>query len=339
MILSTPHVSYSGPLCLLVSESVRDWLVSIGAPDANPYDELRLESDRLIPIYKEQLGIQTSGDPIAGIALYQARIAGALAYHWWRFRGDHGQYQPLSEVCRRVQAGHLSYRRFNEDILREIVLTEGCCQNDPTASKLFLEEYSWIIAEAARKAGGGLAEQELEDFGELLMQASENGRAKLSNFSGETPLRLWLRPVVRNKWLDVTRGKKAKLDDEIIKRLTLERPDDPAIENQECLEILKPLFAQAAAVLSREESVILRMVFLDGVRQNQVAQLFGVDPATISRWKESACSTLLSALNRVASSSDGPKGAKDCLDWLKHAPSEHRRVLGGILTAKLRRRR
>ena len=148
-------LSYAGPLCLYLPEAVYAWIDAVaGRTNADPYEELRAEADRLIVFYADQLGIQASANGTAGWASYQGRLATGLLYHWWRFSEKQVAIPTVAEVVRLVQSRRVAYGRVEQDILSEIVIAEGYCQLDPAAASRFLADYSHAVAAAASQAGG-----------------------------------------------------------------------------------------------------------------------------------------------------------------------------------------
>ena len=214
-------------------------------------------------------------------------------------------------------------------------LPRAIVEGDPAAADRFLTEYSGVISEACAPAVGRRAEQELEDFAVERILPRHVHPPRLSLFAGYTTLRLWLRRVVRYEWTTRTRRLRLFDLDQDPGQSGSHLSPGTSPEDRECLEILQPLFAQVTAVLSPGESVVLRMLFLDGLQQNEVARARGVNPSTITHQKQLACAKLLKALKRLAAVNDRPEGTRHCLEWFKDAPSEHQQFLGGILGASL----
>jgi RNA polymerase sigma factor (sigma-70 family) len=335
---SAERLTYSGPLCLYLPQSVYAWIDAIAhRTNANPYEELRAEADRLILFYADQLGTQPSANGTSGWASYQGRLATGLLYHWWRFSEKQVGIPSLADVVRLVQSRRLAYGRVDQDVLSEIVIAEGYCQRDSAAADHFLKDYSLAIAAAARHAGGRRAEHELEDLAAEMILPRGERPPKLALYSGQTPLVPWLRVVVRHEWQSHERrhGRTSSWDDDRGQQtpdVTSERP----IGEHECLEILQPLFTRAAAGLSPRESLLLRMIFLDGKQQNALALFWKVNKSTVSRQVSAARDKLVSSLWTLASLGARPEGTKDCLEWFKDAPSASREILGGALAESLR---
>ena len=333
---SEPGIHRGVPPRGLLTEAMGDWLASIADRLDRPVaDLLQHRARSLAGVYLAEWG-----EPVVPLDgpredRFVDRVAGALAFHWWRF--GRLRFRPLDEVVHLVQSGRFAHGRVQGDVLREVVLAEAFCQGHPVAAARFLAEYVPVIAAAARSVGGRRAVEEFQGFEAELILPRDGRPAKLALYSGHTPLRLWLRQVVRNEWMTRARRRTLQPFEGEFERVQQAPPSGERIEEHECLDILQPMFEEAVAALTGDQAVVLRMTLLDDVPQKDIARLWNVHKSTISRLQQCACRTLADRFDQLAIARVQQTDAADCLRWLLNASWEGRQFLGESLFRSLQR--
>ena len=294
----------------------------------------------LVRLYARSWGTMLPENAPGWLA-YRRRVAGTLAYHWWRY--SELRFRSLDEVIALVTSGRLSYGRYEADVVRDVTLAEGYLQKDPAAARRFVAEFGGVITAEARRCGGPRAEQELEGFEAQLLLPREGRPPRLALYAGHTPLREWLRQVVRHEWASIMRqsarhelGWDGNGGGDSDSRESAPPPES-VVQDHECLELLRPIFTQAAGAIPVEEAVLLRMVMLDGVPQNQVARLRDVNKSTITRQVQRAISTVLGVFRSLAERSGPGPRFENCLHWLLAESPEGRLVLADHLADSVRK--
>jgi RNA polymerase sigma factor (sigma-70 family) len=262
---------------------------------------------------------------------YAERLALALAYHWWRWVLREPTLT-LDEVVDRVKQGRLAYGRSRRDVLYEVILAEAFCRRNEAAARIFMEQYEPIIRRTLRKIGGPRAEQEASDLLPELFLPREGRPPKMKFFEGRTPLANWLLAVARNSWF--TRLRRAGPTREWAHEPPEGRDQVTQswlAEDQECLELLRPLFHRAARALTSDDLLMLRLVLLEQVPQSQVARIYGVNKSTVTRRIRRTTQKFSGLVREVLSALGLEKKGKECLDQLVSGSPEARRQVADSL--------
>lgn len=315
----------------------RRWLAGLKPSlGRDPFDAVHDAALDLAHEYTAQWDAHPDSNGPQGLARYTVRIARALEYHWWRYSQKH--YRPLEIVLDRVRAGNLAFGRFATDVLREVTLAEGVCQHDARATERFLSEFSRVISNAAVRAGGMRAKQELEGFEAELMIPRDKRPPRLSQYAGHTPLKYWLDRVVWNQWRCRLRAHR----EHALTRDGEARDHEPApavpLEEYECLSVLQPVFEDSTRILSAEEALLLKMVLLDGVPQQHLAQLWGVHKSTITRTRRRACQKLNDEFWARARRLGQQTDYEECVQWISEASQQMWLTLANSLAERIRSR-
>jgi DNA-directed RNA polymerase specialized sigma24 family protein len=319
--------------------AARQWLGDLEARLGAAPLGLLLEAARpLVRRYARSWGLVLPEEG-SGWSAYERRVAATLAYHWWRY--SEPRFRPLDEVIALITSGRLAYGRYEADVVRDVLLAEACIQQEPGAAERFLAEFGGVIAAEARRCDGPLGEQEIEGIEAQLLLPREGRPPRLALYAGHTPLKAWLRQVVRHEWATYLR-RVARHDPKRLARggglgTQGAPPPDQVAQDHECLELLHPIFSEAAGAIPAEDAVLLRMVMLDGVPQNQVARLRDVHKSTITRQVQRALQKVLETFRSLAERSGRGARFENCLDWLLAESREGRLALAGHLAESVRK--
>jgi RNA polymerase sigma-70 factor (ECF subfamily) len=124
-----------------------------------------------------------------------------------------------------------------------------------------------------------------------LFVAPAGGRARLLDYVGRGPLRGWVGVVATRAALNLKRDATvpAPASADVLEDLVAGETDPELrqLKNQHRAEFRAALTA-ALAALSGRDRALLRLTFVEGVRQADVARLYGVHESTASRWLHQA---------------------------------------------------
>jgi RNA polymerase sigma-70 factor (ECF subfamily) len=145
------------------------------------------------------------------------------------------------------------------------------------------------------------ADEMIQVLRQKLLVAAEKEEPKILSFSGRAPLAAWIAVVVQRtvSTLRRTEGtrehfeKRAAIEAEIVER-------DPELGyiKAHYSDVFARAFERALAQLSDRERSLLRLHNLHGVTLQQLATVYGVNDATISRWLKQARAALVEETGR-----------------------------------------
>jgi len=158
------------------------------------------------------------------------------------------------------------------------------------------------VAATCRNAESpAFADEMIQVLRQKLLVAAENEQPKILSFSGRAPLAAWIAVVVQRTVSTLRRSegtrehfeKRAAIEAEIVER-------DPELGyiKAHYSDVFAHAFERALARLSDRERSLLRLHNLHGVTLQQLATVYGVNDATISRWLKQARAALVEETGR-----------------------------------------
>lgn len=183
---------------------------------------------------------------------------------------------PLTEALARVQA---------EDLL----LALACARGQREALAAFDAEYAGEVDRAVRKVGElpvG-ASDVAQMLRERLFVATEGRAPRIVDYSGQGPLRVWLRVallrLVQN--LAMRAPREAPVEPEALADVAVPG-GDPELEHMRRLyrEEFREAFRAAFSGLGEEDRLLLRQRFGRRASQEELAAAYGVHVNTVARW-------------------------------------------------------
>lgn len=131
--------------------------------------------------------------------------------------------------------------------------------------------------------------QDVLDF-ILVHRKDMDGGARLEQYTGRGPLEAWLRTCAVNTCLMHKRRQAGRRGSDVGTSQTPDPTDDPelAVLKRRHRELFKEALVGAFAQLDTRARTILRFHYLDGLEQQEIAVIYGVHPASISRWLTTA---------------------------------------------------
>jgi RNA polymerase sigma-70 factor (ECF subfamily) len=170
----------------------------------------------------------------------------------------------------------------------DLYLALAAATADEAALAIFERELLPEIARALAKLRlGAAAEEDLAQRIRLKLFLAEGAaEPRIAAYSGKGPLRAFLRSLAVHEALSEIRrrGRDRHETDSALGDLAAD--DDPELEGLRTRYAapFREAFQAALASLSPRERNVLRLVYAEGVRVEQVAVLYGVNRVSVSRW-------------------------------------------------------
>jgi RNA polymerase sigma-70 factor (ECF subfamily) len=183
----------------------------------------------------------------------------------------------------------------------DLYLICGCLSGSKVAERAFIHGYlEPLIGINAR----GEARDDLRQVVLERLLTSEDGRKpRLSEYSGRSSLRTWLKVVVKRCSLNLARGAEGKLRCDPCEELEqaliapAASPELDYLKTRYAAEFRRA-FRSALRELEARDALVLRMHVCEGGRTADIAACFGVNRVTITRWLQDIQQQLLSATRR-----------------------------------------
>jgi len=219
----------------------------------------------------------------------------------------------LEDIVQRIEAGRLAHRQTDANVLEDVVLAQALELGEAEAAEMFEHKYSGYIQAVAAKTGGPAAVDAVENLAADLILPREVRPARLATYRGRTSLKSWLRTVVVNQAMAFKRD-----SHEVTGGALPEEPSEmdqiEVAQDRQCEELLRPAFRSAVGAVSAEDRVLLKMLLLDGVPQNQLAESLGIAPGTLTRRKQRAAEGIWAKIREFGNRSARPQAVHDCLE-------------------------
>lgn len=187
--------------------------------------------------------------------------------------------------------------------LPDLYLACACLENDPKAVRVFKTDFfpEIRVALAGLNQGPDLADVVEQMVYQKLFVTEPKVRAAINKYAGRGDLRRWLQVTALRTALDLMRS--GKKETAVTSRLHDDYPDkaeDPEIAYLKQLysSQFKTAFGQALAGLSQKERNLLRYYHLEGLTLGEIAGLYRVHEATVSRWLARIRENLLTRTRR-----------------------------------------
>jgi RNA polymerase sigma factor (sigma-70 family) len=176
-----------------------------------------------------------------------------------------------------------------EDLLQ----VQKCLHGDAAALGSLRERFDGTLR--AILTGRGASATEAGDivadlWGDCVVRGGEHP-VLLEKYSGKCPLQGWLALVATNRWYDAKRreARGAKLmagrSEEFSPADVVDQPREqtPAGFDDAIVDLLRDCLKASFAACAPQEMVLLRLVFLHGVSQREVARALGWNESKLSR--------------------------------------------------------
>jgi len=198
----------------------------------------------------------------------------------------------LPYLSERLPADEAAERALRRMCTSDLYLACACARGDERALAAFEDRCLSVVDSALPRLGmpaDGVAEVKQHLRQSLLVTAE--GPPRIVQFAGRGDLRSWVRVIAVREALAMRRQRERDrpLDDEWMAQALLPGadPELEQIKNVYRCEF-KKAFDEAILQLDDRGRTLLRQQFIDGLTIDQLATLYRVHRATISRWLERA---------------------------------------------------
>jgi RNA polymerase sigma-70 factor (ECF subfamily) len=189
------------------------------------------------------------------------------------------RHLPEGDLARALAAVHAS----------DLFLAGACAVAAPGALETFERDYGGEVGRAVRRSGSAatVPDDVAQALREKLFAARPGERPKIAEYSGQGPLRVWVRVVVTRmvQNLSMRAPKESPLDGAAIADMPA-TTGDPVLDGmrERYREPFRAAFVAAVASLDMRDRVLLHQRFASHKTQEELAQEYGVHVNTVARW-------------------------------------------------------
>jgi RNA polymerase sigma factor (sigma-70 family) len=223
------------------------------------------------------------------------------------------QRLPFRSLLQRAEAADLECGSGKASLVYEVVLAQALEFSERKAGELFEVQYMPGVRTVAHRAIGRRGLELVENFGGTLIIPGNDGKPKIAKYYGRTHLNSWLRSVVTNHCITEVRQKKLEALKENGDETETETGGS-TLDQADCKKMLRPLFKTALESISNEDCVIFSMIFLDGVDQRKVAEIFGIHSGNITRRRQAATEKIIQRLQAMAQQRQQESRFESCME-------------------------
>lgn len=196
-----------------------------------------------------------------------------------------------------LDAGKQALAWVDNLLIEDLYLAGACVLGDAQALRAFEARYGDHLLGLARRHQQDMmrADELVQRLREKLLVAAPGRPAKLSAFSGQGALRMWLQITATRTFIDIGRSNARHEPEELMEPGALfERLADEAQDME--LDYLKhtyraafkTAFAAATAALTPRQRNLLGQNILGDLNIDQLGAMYGVHRATAARWLQEA---------------------------------------------------
>jgi RNA polymerase sigma factor (sigma-70 family) len=173
----------------------------------------------------------------------------------------------------------------------DLLQVQKCLGGDLSALGALRERLDGPLRAILRSRGASPTEAD-DTVADLWGECVADGAGRpvlLDKYSGKCPLQSWLATVATNRWYDLkrheARGFRIFQGGSDPSEHTTEPPPQPAPAPGEdaIVDLLRGSLKAAFAAISAESMVLLRLVYLHGLSQREVARMLGWNETKLSR--------------------------------------------------------
>jgi RNA polymerase sigma-70 factor (ECF subfamily) len=202
-----------------------------------------------------------------------------------------GRVDASADPARELTALHLS----------DLYLACGCALGQPAAVSTFVARY---LSEVPRYLGrldpaGRLADDVRQELSQKFLVAAPPDPPRISSYSGRGPLSAWVAIAAQRVALRHLEGGKrdVAVGNEPLERLiTGTRTPELLLAKAHLREEFRTAIRAAIDELSSRERMLLRLSVVSGLGCRKVAELYGVNHATVARWLAKVRESLFSSV-------------------------------------------
>ena len=281
--------------------------------------------------------VDTVCGPVRGdvrdLTPYLARLWACIDGHWQRLTMN-GPIR-FGTLIERLEMGNLGYARTQENVLRDVVLSQALELQESQAAAMFEEQYMPIITAIARRTGGERSVDDVDNFAATLILPRGDRPCRIAQYQGRTTLAHWLRAVVANECISHSRSQHTH-NVENLPEKEISEDVSSAVDESPCESLLRPLMVEATVGLSSEDRLLIKMLVLDNVPQKALAKSLGINSGNVTRRRQKITAAIWQRVQSIASQAGQRQRSDECLELVLAGPNpELRRRLGQVLAGAL----
>jgi RNA polymerase sigma-70 factor (ECF subfamily) len=180
----------------------------------------------------------------------------------------------------------------------DLVLACACAAGDAAAIAAFDRELMPVAASAARKidAATAFVDEVVQLTRERLLIAADGNEPRIATYSGDGPLKAWVRVAAMRVAMNELRTRKRDLlvdDEAFFDAMPVGTGEHQRAARQHYVHACSDALRDAFATLTPRERNLLRMHHIHGLTVDELAPTLGVHRATVARWIAAARERLL----------------------------------------------
>jgi|GEM_PF-235433 RNA polymerase sigma-70 factor, ECF subfamily len=193
---------------------------------------------------------------------------------------------------------HQSLEQIHIEDLYLASATSGTTGHGNQAIAILQKQFNGAIDAALGRirAARGFEDEAKQRLWEKLFVKSETRPAKISQYSGQGPLRSWLSVAASREALMLLRKKKPNVEyQDQLSPQRIVRSDDAerSLMKGKYQKHFRHAFQRSLQTLGARERNILRYHYVEGLRFDDIGSVYGVNRSTICRWLAKARQDLL----------------------------------------------
>ncbi len=176
----------------------------------------------------------------------------------------------------------------------DLYLAAACASGDAAAIAAFEAELVPVIRQAVRRLHDSDHDEVVQIVRERVLVAPVGGAPRIAEYSGQGPLRAWVRIAAMRLALNALRAGRRWIlvgDVKLFETIAAEHGDGRSAERYR--EAATDALRAAFTTLSPRDRNLLRMHHLHGLSVDELAPALGVHRATVARWIAAAREQLL----------------------------------------------
>jgi len=225
---------------------------------------------------------------------YLDRLWRCLRHHWRQAAEiESNGSVSAEEVAERIQSGRGYHRggRLGGDPMRDVVLAIAMTGRDGNAPIVFKSDYYSFSRGLAGKLNRRLIDNPDDWWNDLLdhLAGYTNPPGRLDKFAGRCALQNWLGTVVWNflrTW--IRQEWKLTQGGEVEDMGQTHTATDDSVAADESLHCFVELIREAVASMPKDDVLLLHYIFIEGLKQKDVAAILRIAPGNVTRRRQKA---------------------------------------------------
>jgi RNA polymerase sigma-70 factor, ECF subfamily len=220
--------------------------------------------------------------------------------------------------------------------LTDLYLACGCARGRPEAVAAFMDQHLRDLPRylARVSTDPSLVEEVRQELCRRLLVAEPPEAPRIVTYTGRGPLSAWVAVAAQRTALNLLgrggAGRTRPLDDALERRLADNVDPEQLLTRAHLRDGLRAAIRHALAGLSARDRTLLRLSVLGGVGCRKLAEMYGVNFATVSRWLARSRASLLAAVETFLKKEHGIDPA-ELTSMLGAARSQIDLSLSGLL--------